>query len=91
MELASNTLQMLVELRANLSSPLAYRIMISKLLPFPETVPACDVQTRCEVRVLSGREINVIFDKKNRIIYVSEYLFERYKNYLQEVSIKKTD
>ena len=54
------------------------------MLPYDETVAACSLETREEVRVLTGREMNVIHDKKNNRFYVSQEIYDKVKKEIKE-------
>ena len=56
-------------------------------LPFDEVIHYCELESREEVKILSGRKIDLMRNTQNNECYVSEELFKILKNEKRKLGI----
>ena len=56
-----------------------FSCQVSPLLPYPETVKACDIETKEEVRILTGKEINCM--QLGHKLIMTQEVYDSIKNH----------
>ncbi len=57
-------------------------VMETAFLPIPETVPASDIETREEVKIMTGKKIHAL--KTDGVLYVSSELYSEFQTKTNE-------
>lgn len=69
-----------------LKTPFGHTVFLCSSLPQEQVFLACNVETKQECRIPTGKMTDAILDRKNNILYVSQKVYSKMKNELTQRS-----